>query len=142
NTNKTKYRQWYGLDGDKWCAIFVSWVYAHAEHPLEAIDKPKGYQSCQSGFNFWKRNGRIVKEPQMGDIVLYDWTGNGTCDHTGIFVKWVDKDKTKLQAWEGNTAQGDDSDGGHVMLRERKRTLVKAFVTPLALIEGLPPNND
>src|SRR4051812_36542111 len=91
----------------------------------EYLNKPNGYQSCQSGFNFWKRNNRIVKESQPGDIILYDWTGNGTCDHTGIFVKWMDKAKTRLQAWEGNTAQGDDSDGGHVMLRERKRTLVK-----------------
>ena len=29
NSNKTKYGQWYGLDGEKWCAIFVSYVYDH-----------------------------------------------------------------------------------------------------------------
>lgn len=138
NSNNTIYGEWYGLNGQKWCAIFVSWVYAHAGHPLEAINKPKGYQSCQSGFNFWKKNNRIVKVPQMGDIVLYDWTGDGNCDHTGIFVKWLDVAKTKFQAWEGNTAQGNDSDGGAVMLRDRKKTSVKAFVTPIALTEGLP----
>jgi len=142
NSNKTIYGQWYGLDGVKWCCIFVSWVYDQAGHPLEAIDKPHGYQSCQSGFNFWKRNNRVVKDPQPGDIVLYDWTGNGTCDHTGIFVKWVNADKTSFQAWEGNTAQGNDSDGGQVMLRERRRSLVKAFVTPIALTEGLPSTNN
>jgi len=27
---KTKYSVWYGLKGQKWCAIFVSWVYHHA----------------------------------------------------------------------------------------------------------------
>ncbi len=133
NSNKTKYGQWYGLDGVKWCAIFVSYVYYKAGHPLEAIDKPKGYQSCQSGFNFWKRNQRIVTNPQPGDIVLYDWTGDGVCDHTGIFVAWADASKTSFQAWEGNTAQGNDSDGGQVMLRTRNRSTVKAFVTPLAL---------
>ncbi|UKJ09254.1 peptidoglycan-binding protein [Solitalea lacus] len=138
NSNKTIYGQWYGLDGVKWCCIFVSWVYHHAGHSLESIDRPKGYQSCQSGFNFWKRNNCIVKKPQPGDIVLYDWTGNGICDHTGIFVKWMDPEKTVLQAWEGNTAQGNDSDGGQVMLRERKKNLVKAFVTPIALKEELP----
>ncbi|MEO8962001.1 MAG: peptidoglycan-binding protein [Ginsengibacter sp.] len=142
NSNKTKYGQWYGLDGVKWCCLFVSWVYDQAGNPLEAIDRSKGYQSCQSGYNFWKRNNRIVKEPQPGDIVFYDWTGDGTCDHTGIFVKWLDAAKTKFQAWEGNTAQTNDSDGGHVMLRERNKTLVKAFVTPIALVESLPVNND
>lgn len=140
NSNKTKYGQWYGLDGVKWCAIFVSWVYDHAGHPLEAIDRPKGYQSCQSGYGFWKRNNRLTNDPQPGDIVLYDWTGDGICDHTGIFVQWVDQGKTKFQAWEGNTAQGNDSDGGHVMLRERKRTLVRAFVTPIALGNNVPVN--
>jgi peptidoglycan hydrolase-like protein with peptidoglycan-binding domain len=142
NSNKTKYGQWYGLDGVKWCCIFVSWVYDHAGNPLEAIDTSKGYQSCQSGFHFWKRNNRIVREPLPGDIVLYDWTGDGLCDHTGIFVKWLDAAKTTLQAWEGNTAQGNDSDGGQVMLRIRKKTLVKAFATPIALVEGLPANNN
>lgn len=142
DSNKTKYGKWYGLDGEKWCCIFVSWVYYHAGHPLEAINNPKGYQSCQSGYKFWKRNNRIVKEPQPGDIVLYDWTGDGICDHTGIFVKWLDAAKTTFQAWEGNTAQKNDSDGGHVMLRKRSKTLVKAFVTPIALVEGLPSIND
>ena len=142
NSNKTKYGQWYGLDGEKWCAIFVSFVYHHAGHPLEAIDRPKGYQSCQSGFNFWKRKNRITKEPQPGDVVLYDWTGDGHCDHTGIFVKWVDAAKTKFQAWEGNTAQGNDSDGGQVMLRERNKTLVAAFVTPISLDSNPPVDNN
>lgn len=133
NSNKTKYGQWYGLDGVKWCCIFVSWVYDHAGHPLEPIDRPKGYQSCQSGFNFWQRKNRLTKEPLPGDIVLYDWTGDGHCDHTGIFVTWLDPAKTRFQAWEGNTAQGNDSDGGQVMLRERKKTSVAAFATPFAL---------
>lgn len=133
NSNKTKYGEWYGLNGEKWCAIFVSYVYAHAGNPLEAIDTPNGYQSCQSGYVFWKRKNRFTKQPQQGDIVLYDWTGDGHCDHTGIFVQWIDAAQTKFQAWEGNTAQGNDSDGGQVMLRERNKTLVAAFVTPLAL---------
>lgn len=138
NSNKTRYGQWYGLDGEKWCAIFVSYVYNKAGHPLEAVDSPKGYQSCQSGYNFWKSKNRFTKEPQPGDIVLYDWTNDGNCDHTGIFVKWLDADKTRFQSWEGNTAQGNDSDGGQVMLRERKRNMVRAFVVPLALDNAGP----
>ena len=143
NSNRTKYGNWYGLDGVKWCAIFVSWVYDHAGHHLERIDTANGYQSCQSGYNFWKRNGCIVKDPQPGDIVLFDWGGDGVCDHTGIFVKWVNADKTVFQAWEGNTEKGNDSDGGKVMLRERKRSLVRAFVTPKVLNgTAAQPNDD
>ncbi len=136
NSNKTKYGKWYGLDGVKWCCIFVSWVYDHAGHHLEKVDTPNGYQSCQSGYVFWKRNACIVRDPQPGDIVLYDWGGDGICDHTGIFVKWIDAAKTSFQAWEGNTEIGNNSDGGRVMLRNRKRSLVRAFVTPKALNEA------
>jgi peptidoglycan hydrolase-like protein with peptidoglycan-binding domain len=140
NSNKTRYGQWYGLNGEKWCAIFVSFVYHHAGHHMDAIDTSNGYQSCQSGFNFWKRKNRLTKDPQPGDVVLFDWTGDGHSDHTGIFVKWLDDGKTKFQAWEGNTAQGNDSDGGQVMLRERSRTTVAAFATPLVLDEFGAPN--
>lgn len=132
-SNKTKYGKWYGLDGVKWCATFVSFVFDHAGHPLEAIDGPHGYQLCQSGYNFWKRKQRFTSSPQPGDIVLYDWTGDGHCDHTGIFAGWIDAAQTMFSAWEGNTAQGDDSDGGQVMLRNRKKATVAAFATPLAL---------
>lgn len=142
NSNKTKYGKWYGLDGVKWCCIFVSWVYDQAGHHLEKVDTANGYQSCQSGFIFWKRNGCIVKEPQSGDIVLYDWGGDGICDHTGIFLKWIDAAKTAFQAWEGNTEIGNNSDGGRVMLRSRKRSLVRAFVTPKALNEAMAPPHD
>jgi len=141
-SNKNKYGEWYGLNGVKWCAIFVSWVYDHAGHPLEHVDTVKGYQSCQSGFNYWKRNNRITKDPQPGDIVLYDWGGDGVCDHTGIFVKWLDANKTGFEAWEGNTEKGNDSDGGKVMLRERKKSLVRAFVSPKALNDPAPPQDD
>ncbi len=141
-SNKTKFGEWYGLDGVKWCAIFVSYVYDHAGHPLEAIDRPKGYQSCQSGYNYWKRNNRFTQSPQPGDIVLYDWGGDGICDHTGIFVKWLDPAHTAFQAWEGNTSLGNNSDGGQVMLRERKKSLVRAFVTPKALNDLTPATND
>lgn len=141
-SNKTKFGEWYGLDGVKWCAIFVSYVYDHAGHHMETIDTANGYQSCQSGYNYWKRNNRFTQSPQPGDIVLYDWGGDGVCDHTGIFVKWLDAAHTAFQAWEGNTSLGNNSDGGQVMLRERKKSLVRAFVTPKALNDLTPATSD
>ncbi|MFT3823497.1 MAG: peptidoglycan-binding protein [Chitinophagaceae bacterium] len=140
-SNKTKFGEWYGLNGVKWCAIFVSYVYDHAGHHMETIDTANGYQSCQSGYNYWKRNNRLTKDPQPGDVVLYDWGGDGVCDHTGIFVKWLDAAQTTFQAWEGNTEKGNDSDGGKVMLRERKKSLVRAFATPKAISDTPPAAN-
>lgn len=137
-SNKQKYGEWYGLNGVKWCAIFVSYVYDHAGHPLGKIETPKGYHYCQGGYNFWKAKGEFTKDPQPGDIVLYDWKGDGHCDHTGIFESWKDGSKKVFFAWEGNTEHGNDSDGGKVMRRERSVGLVKKFVSPHILNDPSP----
>lgn len=138
NSNLTKYGKWYGFDGVAWCAMFVSWVYDKSGHPLGKIDDAKGYRYCPSAYNFWKTNNRITTEPQKGDIVLFDWTGDGKCDHTGIFVEWKTPGKSFL-SWEGNTALGDDSDGGHVMIRTRNSGTVKAFVNPGVITGNIAP---
>ncbi|MBX2894843.1 MAG: peptidoglycan-binding protein [Cyclobacteriaceae bacterium] len=129
NSNKTKYGTWYGLNGVPWCAIFVSWVFDKAGHPLGHIDTARGFQYCPSAFNYWKVHNCLTEAPQPADIVIFDWNGDGICDHTGIFVKWIDSGKT-FQCWEGNTALNNDSNGGSVMLRTRHAANVKAFVNP------------
>src|SRR3954464_12799599 len=88
-SNRTKYGVWYGLNGVPWCAIFVSWVYNKAGHALGKIDTVKGYHYCPSAYNFWKAQNRLTTTPQPGDIILFDWNGDGKCDHTGIFVQWL-----------------------------------------------------
>ena len=140
SSNKTKYGAWYGLNGFAWCAMYVSWVYDQAGHPLGHIEDRRGFRSCQGGYRFWKANGRITRDPQPGDIVIYDWNGDGHCDHTGIFDSWVKPGNT-FKAYEGNTAEGDDSNGGRVMLRLRNASSVKAFVSPLDL-DGPAPQFD
>jgi hypothetical protein len=126
------------MNGVHWCAIFVSWVYDQAGHPLGQIDSPKGYHYCPSAYNFWKRNNRITKDPQPGDIVLYDWEGDGLSNHTGIFVAWVKPGET-FKAWEGNTSLTNDSDGGQVMMRTRSVKLVQAFVNPGIFGDAIQP---
>lgn len=139
-SNKTKYGAWYGFDGYAWCAQFVSWVYDQAGHPLGRVDDDKGFRDCRSGYNHWKATGEITNTPTGGDIILYDWNNDGRCDHTGIFVQWLDAAQTKFSAIEGNTAKGNDSDGGMVMLRDdRKVNGVKAFIKPKVLNGAEPP---
>jgi len=137
----TKYGAWFGFDGAPWCAMFVSWVYHAAGHSLGNVETPNGFKYCPAGYNFWKAGNRFTDDPQPGDIVLFDWNGDGTCDHTGIFIRWINEGKT-FASWEGNTAVGNDSDGGEVMTRMRKKSVVKAFVnTGLfnGAVAGLPP---
>jgi len=118
NTNKNKYGKWFGLDGVPWCGEFVSWVYFMAGFPLPKIGFSKGFAGCQTAVAYFKKNNKITNDPVAGDIVFFDWNLDGRYDHTGIFVKWIEKNKTFLTI-EGNTAIGNDSNGGEVMARTR-----------------------
>jgi len=118
NTNRSKYGKWAGIDGLPWCGAFVSWVYSKAGMPLGNIGVPNGFVGCQYAVTYFKKKGKVVSKPQSGDIVFFDWNGDGRYDHTGIFVSTLTP-KT-FRTIEGNTAVGNDSNGGQVMARERK----------------------
>lgn len=116
---------WYGLVGP-WCAMSASWAYStagskslgrghYAYVPFIVADARAG------------RNGlSITKEPKPGDLCCYDWNGDGIADHVGLYEKPLGGDN--FSAIEGNTAVGNDSNGGEVMRRERHRSQVQAFV--------------
>lgn len=118
DSNCTKYNTWFGLPHQPWCGMFVSWCYYMAGIDLPKIGWAKpGYASCQMAVAYFRKAGKIVQVPKEGDIVFYDWTGDGRSDHTGIFVRRI-TDST-FEAIEGNTSIGNDSNGGTVMLRRR-----------------------
>lgn len=115
--NKTKYGQWFGMDGVAWCAMFVSWCYNKASKPLGNLGYLKGFAGCQSGHEYFKKKGWITKKPQPGDIVLFDFNGDGRFDHTGIYESKIDEDT--FLSIEGNTSTKNQANGGMVMRRER-----------------------
>ena len=127
HSNTTKYGDWYGLNGQPWCAIFVSWVFHHAGHSLPKINTDKGFHYCPSGYNFWKLRNQFTQNPATGDIILYHFHPGHQSDHTGIFVRWLVKG-LYFEAWEGNTSSKDARDGGSVMLQRRWVGLVREFV--------------
>jgi peptidoglycan hydrolase-like protein with peptidoglycan-binding domain len=133
NSNKNPYGQWYGMDGLPWCAMFVSWVFDKAGVPLGKVNDNKGFRHCQSAYLIWKSRKELTKVPEKGDIVLFDWSGNGTSNHTGIFETWTDETKKSFMCYEGNTSVSDNRNGGSVMHRKRHVNNVLAFVKPAVL---------
>ena len=119
NSNNSKYNKWFGLPNLPWCGMFVSYCYAMAETALPKIGFSKGFAGCQTAVAYFKSNKKITTTPKEGDIVFFDWNGDGRYDHTGLFVKWIDKDT--FETIEGNTAIGNDSNGGEVMIRKRNK---------------------
>jgi len=118
NSNKTKYGKWFGFDGVAWCGMFVSWAYSQAGASLGNIGFSKGFAGCQTAVAHFTKTKEVTKEPQVGDIVFFDWNGDKRYDHTGIFNGWKEKGKT-FYTVEGNTSYSNQSNGGEVMSRTR-----------------------
>lgn len=116
NSNRTKYGKWFGLDGVAWCGIFVSWCFSKAGRPLGNIGFAKGFAGCQTAVAHFKQKGMITKKPVEGDIVFFDWNGDGRYDHTGIFIR---DNGNGFDSIEGNTSLTNQSNGGSVMIRQR-----------------------
>lgn len=127
NSNKTKYGKWFGFDGVAWCGIFVSWCYAQSGFQLPNIGFDKGFAGCQTAVAYFRKNKQIAETPVAGDIVFFDWDADGRYDHTGIFVKQIDKNH--FESIEGNTSLSNQSNGGQVMRRIRQYS-VAIFAHP------------
>jgi hypothetical protein len=133
NSNRTKYGEWFGLDGVAWCGIFVSWCYAKAGTPLPPIGFLKGFAGCQTLYQHAKAHDWIIPEEQAqaGDIVLFDFHCDDRFDHVGLFVSMIKGDE--FETIEGNTAIYNDSNGGAVMRRQRGIYDFPVFIHPKTL---------
>lgn len=86
NKGGQPYWSWYGFESRvEWCACFVSWCADQCGYIENGII-PK-FAGCVDGSNWFKRNGQWQDrnyEPQAGDIIFFDWEGDGLTDHVGI----------------------------------------------------------
>lgn len=114
NSNHTKYGEWYGLDYNPWCAMFVSWCADQAG----CIDKTGRFAYCPSWVSWAKEQGLWLdreEKPQPGDIVFYS-NASEPC-HVGIVE--TRNGSESITAIEGNTSASSDDNGGAVMRRTR-----------------------
>lgn len=133
----TKYGRWYaaqtnspyyGTSGVPYCAMFVSWVLAQV-----GMTPPGGiYAYCPYGINGARNAGRLVSKTaaQPGDIVFFDWGGDGVSDHTGFVESYANGVYTCI---EGNTSpgtSGSQSNGGGVYRRTRYASQICAVARP------------
>ena len=89
NEGGQPYWSWYGFEGRvEWCACFVSWCTDQCGY-IESGIIPK-FAGCVDGANWFKGNGQWQDrnyEPQAGNIIFFDWEGDGETDHVGIVEK-------------------------------------------------------
>jgi peptidoglycan hydrolase-like protein with peptidoglycan-binding domain len=126
--NGTKYGRWYaeytgepyyGTNGVPYCAMFVSWCFNQAGAKAAGI--PGAY--CPWIVTAGKKAGKTVskRNAKYGDIVLFDWEGDGTSDHVGLVES---NNGSYLTCVEGNT------NNGQVMRRTRAYSTVICVIRP------------
>lgn len=127
NSNLNKYGKWFGLDAQPWCAIFISWCYAYAGHPMQGLGFSKGFASVPLALQKWPK----TTDPKEADLVVFDWNKDKSPDHVALFVRWINRNAGTFETIEGNTSPTNNSNGGAVMKRQRNMDFVEAFLQPL-----------
>jgi CHAP domain len=117
-SNRTAFGRWFGLDGVPWCAIFVSYCFAVGAGLVLGGGRSytRGIASVPDLERWLRETDQwLAAGPRAGDVVLFDWDG-GAPDHVGLVER---VEGAELATIEGNTAIGNDSDGGSVLRRRR-----------------------
>ena len=141
-SNQVKYNTWYygrAVSGSAypWCMVFVQWCFdqvgAAALLPLRTASCGALMRAAQKA-NLW-----VTQDFLPGDVVIYDFSGSGSTDHTGIVERIT---STGVTAIEGNTSQaGSQSNGGEVCRKHRSRQQIVGAVRPLYETEANPMDN-
>jgi hypothetical protein len=125
-SNRVPTSEWWGLIA-AWCAMQVSKAYINA-----------GSVSFRKGVNWayvpyllqaavrGDHNLSLTRSPKIGDIVTFDWDNDGIPDHVGVMASTI-SDGGYFETIEGNTAVGNDSNGGQVMERNRNISDVATY---------------
>ena len=89
NVGGQPYWSWYGFTSRvEWCACFVSWCANECGY-LDAGVIPS-FSLCSDGSDWFKARSQWQErdyEPCAGDIIFFDWGGDGVPDHVGIVEK-------------------------------------------------------
>ena len=113
--------EWY-----PWCCAFVWDIFRMCGASNLFYDGQRTAY-CPTVLSWAKNNGMIVpfSQAQYGDLVLFDWNGDGVADHIG-FVESLQG--STLMTIEGNTSDASHSNGGYVLRRDRYQNSVIAIV--------------
>lgn len=83
--------------GYAWCNVFIDWCFYKAVGLDRARELLIGWSAgCTQDYNWFKSNGQIVLEPQIGDLVFF-----GDLSHIGI-IENIDNER--IYTIEGNTS--------------------------------------
>jgi len=120
--NQTKYGAFTKVNFQPWCGSFVMWCANEAGVKVpNTVSTVAGADAFKKMKRWYDNDG--VNVPEAGDIVYFDFPGDGVdrISHVGIITK-VDAKNGLCTTIEGNTAgnpKGDQRNGGETCKKER-----------------------
>ena len=98
---------------EAWCGDFVTYIFKHAQVPLPSMQDGfrTGFAYCPAAVHYGRAQHatRNSWQAQPGDIVLFEFNGDGISDHTEIVTAY---DGGKLFTIGGNSGRSN-VDGYH-----------------------------
>jgi len=103
NGNMTQFGAWYGMNGQPWCAMFVSWAADQAGILHDIVPR---HASTSQGVAAYQERGLYASrgsgyQPREGDAIYFQGP-NGQVRHVGIVVAF-DPNTQRVYTVEGNT---------------------------------------
>lgn len=124
--NYTKYGKWIGMNGDYWCASFVSWCFCTAYgydigKKLLCGAYSAACEVIRKNFINKKQYHTFLTGAKPGDVIFFKGSRHSGANHIGIIYKVADG---KVYTIEGNTsgASGVVDNGGGVAKKSYKTT--------------------
>lgn len=120
----------HAVSGDyPWCCVFVWDVFrlCGASDLFYNGEKTAYCPAVQA----WAKNEKLAVDRAAGaygDLVLFDWNGNGSADHIG-FIEKKNSDGSYATV-EGNTSDGTASNGGEVQRHTRYLSQICCVIHP------------
>ena len=127
----TRYGEWYGSPYADWCAMFASFCIRYAgveDMPLSSVCR-SWIEELEALERYRPAQGEEPYSPEVGDLIFYDWEGDGQSDHVGIVAELIpatEDEPAQLAAIEGNAGN-------------RVKTVTYALDDPEILGYGLLP---
>lgn len=113
-----------------WCADFVGFAigltYGKDNAPGDFFKTCPGYPSCGQLKSWAENNGSWTKDAstlQAGDLVIFDWDGDGKADHVGLYIS---NNGSTVHTIEGNTSGA--AGGSCVEEKDRNPSTILGFI--------------
>ena len=118
-----------------WCCAFV-WDIFRMCGASQLFNGGQKTAYCPTVLNWGRNSGLTVDKSQgkYGDIVLFDWNGDGVADHIGLIIK--KNSDGSYTTVEGNTANGNFANGGWVLKMTRYQYQIIGIIRPKYDTEG------